>query len=313
VPRFLSFLGLALFAHLLLVAAWRQTAGADHAAVRADESFFSGPKRVRILFAGDSHTRNAIEPEALGNVVNVAVGGEHYVKLRYRLQWLLSQDRVQVDAVVLPLEATSFVDWKADSYEPEGVWGRYVDFLEVGRRRGERTAYAGRWVKANLFPYVGEADTWAQYALGAAAFRDEGGGGMFALMSAAQRARQSVEVAERHFDGQRVDDPTMVWAFRSLLRFLEQRDIRVVLVAWPVTRTYYQAALPYGGRQFAREQILQPLLDKGRVEFLDLERVLFDQHTLFLDADHLNPVGARRLSSAIRPKLARMGLLDRSE
>lgn len=308
----LAFLVSALLVHGVLAMSWRRTAGAAHAAVRLDQDFLAGPSRVRLLIAGDSHTRNAIAPEALGNVVNLAVGGEHYVKLKYRLEWLLSHGNVDVDAVVLPLEATSFVDWKSDSYEPEGVWGRYVDFLEVGRRRGERTAYLGRWFKAHVTPYVGEADTWGQYALGAAAFRDGAGGGMFALMSRAQREREGGVVARRHFEGQRVDDPTMLWAFRSLLRFLEVKDIRVVLVAYPVTRAYFEAARPFGGRRFARETVLQPLLDKGRVEFLDYEQALFDQDTLFLDADHLNPGGARRFSRAIRPKLVEMGLLDRA-
>ncbi len=309
---FLALVALAVLIHGGLVHLWWSTAGAEHAAVRLDEAFLKGPKRVRILFAGDSHTRNAIDPESLGNVQNIAVGGEHFLKTKYRLQWLLTQGDVQVDAVVLPLEASSFTSWKADNFEPEGVWGRYVDFVEVGRRRGDVVAYLGRAVKGRVFPYVGEADTWFQYLVGAAAFREEAGLGTFALASPQERAHQARDAAERHFKGNRVDDPSLVWAFRSLIRWLNAKDIRVVLMAYPVSRPYQMAAAGYGGRAVAREGVLPGLLEREAVEFLDYEDVMFGDDRFFLDADHLNVLGARQLSRAIRPRLVEMGLLDKS-
>ena len=37
----------------------------------------------------------------------------------------------------------------ADNFAPEFIWGRYVDFFEVGRVKGEPFKYAGSWVSLN--------------------------------------------------------------------------------------------------------------------------------------------------------------------
>ena len=37
-----------------------------------------------------------------------------------------------------PLGPHSFTSWITDRYVPEYVWGRYVDWCELGRIRGER-------------------------------------------------------------------------------------------------------------------------------------------------------------------------------
>ncbi len=266
------------------------------------------------MFAGDSHTRNAIAPRALGQVANVAVAGEHYLKTAARLPWLLDTTGVKVDAVVLPLEATSFTSWKSDHFQPEAVWGRYVDLVAIGAERGDRVGYAGRALKARMAPYVGELDTVISYVAGEAAFRGVvGRAGVFAAGSEAARRGAGVASAVKHFEGQRMDDPAQVAAFRGLVADLRGRGIRVVLMSYPVSDDYFAGSLAYRGRTFAREAILAPMLEAGEVEFLDYEDALFGRDGAFMDADHLNVAGAIQFSKAIRPRLVAMGLLAGDE
>lgn len=291
--RALSFVAGALACHLLLSAAFVSTIGAAHDARQMDARWLAGPRPVRVMVAGDSHARFAVEGPVLGSAINVAVPGEHYLKTMYRLPWLLQHGSRRTTTVLLPFDAASFSSFKTDTFEPELIWGRYVDFLELGRRKEARFSYAGRWAKAKLAPYTGELKTTLQFLTHTKHFRDAQNPSASLALTVFEDGTQA---AQRHLQGASPWDPDMVWAFRRILEDCRQAGLRVVLVRYPVTRSYAEEARRLGADPALRDALLAEVRSDGVVDHLDFEAVFFDEPELFGDGDHLNPLGKRRFS-----------------
>jgi hypothetical protein len=301
-------LGLAL--HGVLYVGYTRVLRA-HKAVRSDRWFVTtAPRSVQLLVAGDSHPRTAIDPNELGDrVVNLAIGGEHYLKTWYRMRLLVEGSRRQVSALLLPFDAASFSSWHGDNFAPEWVWGRYVDFLEVGRVRGDLWRYAGRELKAELFPYAGELRTLNQLRTRRFGFGEELPGGDFSALSLADRRASALVMAADHLKDQELVDPGLRWAFEQLLTWARERDTRVVLVSFPVTRHYWQWIERSGADRRVAEEVLPQVQADPRVIWLDYHDLYFDRDELFADPHHLNPRGRVRFTARLREDLVARGVL----
>ncbi|MEQ1505872.1 MAG: hypothetical protein ABMB14_26795 [Myxococcota bacterium] len=303
VARFVA-IGLAI--HLVLSVAFAATIGREHDVRRMDAKWLLGPRPVDVMIAGDSHARFSVEAPILGLAINVAVPGEHYQKSTYRVPWLIDHGTRTVGTVVLPFDAVSFASFKDDSFEPELVWGRYLDWWELGRQKGKYFEFAGRWAKSRIAPYVGEFPTVLQYLTTTRHFRDptDPQGGLNLTFF-----ENGTDAARRHLEGADVWDPDMEWAFRRLVSELVERRIRVVLVRFPVTRAYAAESRRLGADPALRDQLLTELAKPGVVDHLDFESMFFDSPEMFGDGDHLNPIGKRRFSLTFAEALVRLGVI----
>lgn len=301
------FVALGLLIHVALGVGYAATVGRRHEVRRMDARWLAGPRPARVMIAGDSHARFGVEAPRLGAAINVAVPGEHYEKSMYRVPWLLDHGTRRVGAVLLPFDAASFSSFKRDAFAPELLWGRYVDYWALGRRKGALWTYGGFWAKARFAPYVGEMETVLQLATSARHFRDprdptQSGLGLAVFENGTLAAR-------RHFAGADPFDPDMVHALRSLIDDLVGRGIRVVLVRYPVTALYARESRRLGADPALRDALLAELERPGVVDHLDFESLFFREPELFGDGDHLNAVGKRRLTDALAPELVRLGVL----
>lgn len=305
--RTVAFAGILLAIHLALCLVFALTIGREHDVRNMDARWLAGPRPVNVMIAGDSHARFAVEGPVLGAAINVAVPGEHYLKTMYRVPWLLDHGSRRVGAIVLPYDAISFATFKADSYSPELVWGRYIDWFDLGRRKQQRFSFFGKWLKARFAPYVGEFETMEQYLTASKHFRDPTGGGPSPL--ALQVAEDGTMVAQRHLRGAQPWDPVMEDGFRTLVADILQRGIRIVLVRFPVTRDYAVELRRLGADPSKREALFAEIGRPGVVDQLDYEKLFFGKPEMFADGDHLNPIGKRELSIALARDLYAMGIL----
>ncbi|MBX2798261.1 MAG: hypothetical protein KTR31_11345 [Myxococcales bacterium] len=306
--RAVAFVVCAAVLHVGLSLVYARTVGRAHDARRMDARWLFGPRPVAVLVAGDSHARFGVEAPLLGSAINVAVPGEHYLKTLYRLPWLLRKGRRRVTTVLLPFDAASFSGFKTDSFEPEFVWGRYVDYLEVGRRKGDLLSYLGRWSKARLAPYAGELITSVQYVTATKHFRR----GQTGPGSGLVVFENGVQAARRHFARGDPFDRDMVWAFRRILTGCRRAGLRVVLVRYPVTRGYARESRRLGGDPSLRDELVGEFAQEGTVDHLDFEGLYFDQPDLFGDGDHLNVFGKRAFTTELRSALVELGVLPAS-
>jgi hypothetical protein len=309
--RIAGFLLVGLVLHALASALY-VSALQGHKAIRLDRTFLErAPKRISVLICGDSHPRTAIDGATLGDrVVNLSLGGEHFLKTWYRMRKLVEGTNRRVDTLVLSLEASSFSSWAAWNFAPEYVWGRYVDFGEIGRIRGDRWGYAARTLKASFFPYAGELRTLAQMRADRFGFGEDLPTGRMSEDGVEQQRFAALEQARLHFKDQDLMDPGLKWAFGRLVRWTRQYDVQLVVVAYPVTRDYWQWVEASGADARVREEVLKPLLmlhpDVVRLDYHDL---YFDRLDLFADPHHLNPDGRAEFTRVLRQDLQDAGVL----
>ncbi|MEO0605936.1 MAG: hypothetical protein AAF211_31195 [Myxococcota bacterium] len=161
--RVVGWLGLAIGVHLALSAGFWFGVARHHKAIRNDQLVARAPRHVPVWITGDSHPRTAIDPRGLApGAINAAFGSQSMVKSYYRTRSLVERHDKRVDVLIVPLDPVSLSGWNAGRYTPEVVWGRYVDFLEMGRVRGQPWSYVGRWLEAHVVPYAGELRTLNQ-------------------------------------------------------------------------------------------------------------------------------------------------------
>ncbi|MEZ4236377.1 MAG: hypothetical protein R3F59_09490 [Myxococcota bacterium] len=310
-PRVAGFLLVGLVFQAVLYLGYVRLVAPGHKAIRADAAFHeTAPQDIELLVCGDSHPRSDIDPTMLSDrTVNVAIGGEHYLKTWYRMRALLADGQHQVRALLLPLDAASFSSWHAENFAPEYVWGRYVDFLEVGRVRGTPFAYVGRALKAHVFPFAGELRTLNQIRTKRFGFGEELPLGSFGSLTPAQRRATALEQAKEHFRDADVMDPGLRWAFDQLVAWADARDIPVVLVAFPLTRWYDQWVVRSGARERVEREVVAPLLADPNHYYIDHHDIFGRRDELFADPHHLNALGRTLYSRHLREVLAERGVL----
>lgn len=314
--RIAAFVAMGLALHALFYQVYVRI-GREHKAVRSDIAFLvRAPPRISLLVCGDSHPRTAIDAQILGNgVFNVAIGGEHYLKTWYRMRALVERGARQVDALLLPLDAGSFSSWHAENFAPEYVWGRYVDFLEVGRVRHQLTGeslipYAARALKAQVVPYAGELRTLNQLRTKRFGFGEDLPFGSFGALSIPDRRATALQQAKEHFDGAEIIDPGLKWAFDNLVQWAADHHVKLVLVAFPTTRWYDRWVTRLGVRARMQREVLEPLLADPNVVYLDHHADYADRDDFFSDPHHLNMAGRTAFSRRLAAELRERGILS---
>jgi hypothetical protein len=313
--RLLGFLLFGLLVHAGLTVAYTTPVVRSHKAVRSDRAFLRAPKDIDLLVVGDSHARTAVLGPLVGpRVANIAFGGHDQVKTWYRTRELVERGRKRVSAILVPLDAVAFSPWRVDVFNPEVVWGRYVDFLELGRVEGRPAKYFGNWLKARFFPYAGELRTLNQLRRGKFGFGEDLPNADFSLATPSQREGIARRESGDHLGFEDHAHPLLCWAFESLVAWADERDIQVVAVAYPLTREYRAHLDQTDAWEQVRTQVLEPFLADPDHVWLDHGRTFEDRPDLFSDSHHLNERGRALFSYGLRLELTNRGLLpERTE
>ena len=278
----------------------------EHEAWIRDTTFLERERDVSVLVVGASHANMAVLDQRLPNTLNIATHGEHYLRMKYRLQWLLEQDPDGIETVLVPFDAAGFTGFKNDHFRPEAVWGRYVPYLELGRERGMPRDYFDMWFRSKLAPYAGELTTLGQFVIGRRAFRRKG-----SKRKVTVERQTAAQIAERHVPRKgEAWDPVAVAAFTDIVHGLKDRGIRVVLVSYPVHAAYSKHIQERGVDPADREQLLATLLEPGTVDHVDAEALFPDKRLMFADPDHLSPLGALAFTKHLSIELDALGVLE---
>lgn len=302
-----------LLLHLALTSAYVSVVGPRHKAARSDQLWFEAPQQLDLVFLGDSHPRSAINPKIMGPTwVNLATGGEHYTKSYYRFRTLYELQPRQVRAVVIPLDPNGFTSWHADQFAPEFVWGKYIDFWELGGLREDRWTFMGKWAKARLVPYAGELRTFNQLRSKRFGFGEALASGRFDGLRPARRDHQAREQARAHFEGFDPMDPNQRLGFDLLVEWAEENSIPVVAVSYPLTREYLRVIRDELGDpvSIVQSSVVDdlPRTHPG-VLHLDYRESYVDNPEMFADPHHLNQRGRAVFTRKLAEDLEHAGIL----
>ena len=301
----------ALCVHLGLSWAFSATVVADHNLTASDAAFNALPDRIPVLAVGDSHGRNAVDPQALcDGCGNIALGGEHIIKTRGRLNRLLDDSGKRVDVVLLPAEDGAFTRHLRDQYHPVTMWGKRVDFLDLATEVERPLDMGVLWFRARFIPYTDELPIWVAWAKGSRAhFREREMRGRMDGLPVRRRLADAVERYDKIFGDEPVVDPVKVAHFEALIDELTARGIRVVLVRYPLMPGFDRLVHKRGARQ-ATEAVVDRIRAERDLPLLDYRDVFADQPELFADSDHVNDLGRRRFTVGLRNTLRARGWLE---
>lgn len=278
--------------------------------VAQDRAFLARTAPLRVLVMGDSQPFMGVEATQLGEAANVSALGEGYMLNYWRLDRYLRKRPDLCDGVVLGVNMHSFSSgW--GQFTASFSRGRFVNYLELARVRGDCAGVLGEYFRYRGAPYAGALSTLAPHLspkprlMGIANWYRA-----FALTTA--KPARAARRAEEHYGGQVWPAKTQEDYLRALLDLCRTRGIRPVLVRYPVTREYQEAAQSYVDAEAYEAIVRGVLADYPEALFLDYATTFEQTPLVFGDADHLNALGRRHFTAMLRADLEKAGLLSAS-
>ncbi len=283
----------------LVVAALLLVANAAYLAIVTPQTVFELTERqfaqqvpnVSVLFMGDSHVKDGLDPRVIPESFNFASPGENYLQTYWKLRHLLEREDLDIKAVVLPLDLHSFSSTRTDQEAYYWYWSRYDDSGEIRRSIPEASPLALR-IRA-LLPVLGNGLEFVRVSWR----RSELIRGFQVLRGDFSQLPDKNKVAERqaaeHLGDATVREPLLVDSFARLLELAAENEVTLVFVRFPVSPQYNAAASAYIGNVNAFYAPMLELIDRTpNAYFLDAHDLYFDRLDYFSNSEHLNEAGA---------------------
>lgn len=309
-----ALLSVGLFVHLGLDDWYRHTVHRESLPERKEHQYAELRGEVDTLIFGDSHALSGVDPDVLGAAFDFGLPTQFPPKVYGLLAAKIAEPDVQIERIVLQADLHTF--WR----HPEtGFQLRYyapvVDYLALGRQRGEALRFGVLGWVGRFAPYIGKRTLMLGYL--ARGFPPElawlrnvplvrgsiKSDNRWLDRSEEERIELAAERVVTHFHfGEEFDD-VAASSFRRILDLARSRGIGVVVVQYPVSTEYLFAA---GGRIdiATHDRKLRGLLTAyPEVRQLMARRLFAQNPEYFSDPDHINRQGARELSQHIRVEL----------
>ena len=270
---------------------------------RTDRQFEQFGNEIKYMILGDSHSQYGLDPDILGESFNFSSSSGSYINAYYKLKHILNNTDKTVKTVILPLDTHSFSSWYFEGPSNSWYWIKYVDFREVGRYRKKSLLYSVLKIQAYWAPYIGKRESFLRFIETKDKERkiingfiplDEEPDDMGTLDDKAR------EIIKHHFEGKKLYDESIMHYFWKALEICDNNNMRVVLIRFPVTQQYMNAALNWIDEK-AEEELMRGIKIKyPKATVLDYRNIYFNNPQYFKDADHLNRQGADLFSQLIK-------------
>jgi hypothetical protein len=296
--------------------------------VRCQKQFDAFEGHPSVLAIGDSHLQRGFDVRVAGERTFCYTSpGENWMQTYYKLRWVLDSGRT-VERVVLSADPHSFSSISTARAFDAYYWARFVDPVEVGRRRGSVSKTVGYHMKGRLWPWAGEFGLLDDF-LELRQKRREGDDDTpemlrgfvvdprdFTRYDVAKRRRKAELRAAGHLKGADYMDEEMLHYFAETLKLCAELDIPVTVVRMPVTRAYYEACERTvadwqhpDGKAGSLDRLYEAVAEiiaavDGDIELRDYHDLFFDEDALYSDPDHLNARGAAKFMDVLMRDLS---------
>jgi hypothetical protein len=270
---------------------------------------------IDTLVLGDSHAKRGVYPRILKRAFNLAIPGQTYAETYYVLKSHIELGEIDLRHVILQADLHSFSSWGLDRFPLAHLYAPYVDYFEMGWRRGKPLVYAVRELQGRYVPYLGERKNLLSYLQhGTPADlswliekRLEGGALVHSRSIRSQSPKRRTEAAEtrcnNHFANQENFSPFLEQYFRQILELCADNGIEVILVEYPVTTEYLKAAARYIDSDEFDRRLAALIAPYENVQLFAAREIFERRLDTFVDGDHLNQKGAITLSRMIRAQI----------
>jgi hypothetical protein len=280
-----------------------------------DRDFREWAQDIDILVLGDSEPRTSVHPDILENSYIYAFPGESYVQTYYKLKYFLEKEELDFKLIILQIDLQSFSSFKTDRIGDHGFWKRYIDYIELGRMKGDLLTYLSYRLEGE-FAYLGGIDATLEY-INSYPLKLKTERGFLAWKSAITEHNENEirQLAKKraiyHFAGCDYLDKDLLAYFLRILDLCHKHNIPVVLVRYPITQWYYAEAAALIPVDHLYEEVYASLDDHGygEIPIFDYHDRYWDHPEFFVDPNHMNAIGARQFTIVLKDDLAGLNLL----
>ena len=260
-----------------------------------------------VLILGDSHPQYDLDPIIVGNAYNFSSSGENYIQTFYKLNKIL--EKKNVGTIILPIDLQSFSSYRSN-IPADFYWTKYVDYIEVGRKKGDFFQYFVKYLQAKYIPYLGDGEEIVRQTYQLIFDKLERSDLMYGYIPQysnfdefKNKEELGTKQASFHFYKNNYFDDDLVFYFKKIIDLAAEKNINVILIKFPITKQYYLAAqefIPIDSYYLNLGKILEGIRN---IQIIDYQKIYFDNDNYFEDTDHLNYKGAVLFSQLLRKDL----------
>lgn len=272
---------------------------------RTEDQFQNYKNETKIIFFGDSHVKNGVDPRLIPESFNYALAGENYAQTFYKLKKVLSDEEVKVEKIVLPIDVHSFSSWRSDRFLHEWYWRDFIDYSEVARRNPEIGLIEK--IVISRFPVIDSGGEFVNNLLNEPDISDLFLGATLLTGDYSENDKQAEGVKstlKTQLIGYELIDDFLWQYFVDTIELAQENDAEVFLVRYPLSDSYLKGLADKGiEKHVVYNKVRSMIKDKRNIKILDYHELFVGQDELFSNSDHLNAQGATGLSEKIAEDL----------
>ncbi len=284
--------------------------------LKNDRYFYDLGEPVHFVFFGDSHTKNALNPDQIPGTFNFASTKECYIQTFYKLKHILenSAQGENITHVFIPYDLSSFATFRIDNIQPTSYWAKYVNFWELGQVTGKPLKYLMRYVEAYLFSYYNNGAFLFEY-VGWKFFK--GGQVVQQLNGFTPKDgdfskiydpyEYTMDKLHKLFKESVAFDPVLVHYFKETINLCLEYQKEIILLKFPMAREHIDGVSEIYPNYYQDLQMVENIVNRPGVHVFDYREHFEKERHLFHDQAHLNRKGAVKFGDLMKQRLQEIG------
>ena len=273
---------------------------------RSVRDFEKQKDKIQILFLGQSDVQFDIIPGEFNyRAFNFSGSGETFLETYYKLKHYIC-DMPELKIVVLAVTFPSFSSYRADEIQWEYFAYKYITYSEILELYKLKGPMVIREKLLSFCPIVRRIEmidflrNMKKLLTNQPIDKKEMYDGYVKNVGSNVTKEGATERVERQFKGQILLDDNFLLYFAKILKLCRDNNIKVFLVTLPVSNYYLEQSKKYINKDLLYKKVLNnPTFSKYIHNYLDLLEIFEKDNDLFLNQDHLNDEGARKVSRLI--------------
>jgi len=264
---------------------------------------------IAFAFFGDSHPKEAVNPEYINNSFNFASGAGNYFQIYYNLKSIIEDDKIKINSLVLEIDPQSF---SSNLYEPQFIidnywyWNRFIPVSELSNISDRN--YIELFALSKM-PIIGGGRDLMHYYLKNKEPDNEFFKGWESCKGNIINISH-IDLAQIEFNKilRAETNPICPIALKYFLLTLDlanKKNISIILIKYPLT-TEFVDILEQNNRpqeEYYKNLFLAVNETKINYTLLDFQDIYFTNQNYFCDMTHLNTIGAKNFSMLLSDKL----------
>lgn len=267
---------------------------------------------IRMLLVGNSLVQ--LDIEAIEGTYNLASFDESYSTTYYRLREVLGEGEQPIETVLMHLSLHSFRSLRPVDTQQD-YWAQIVDYPDLIRTTRNPIPLIRDAIRFREFPYTGGITQLLDYCESRTRAATEARIAYVTrdFSQATDQFTQAVASVNRLLVVERTIDETAADYFSRIIELCAERNVRLVLVQFPITRIHHEAIARHVDLDGWQRVVDERLTGADHVEVLDFMDLYFDDYSKFMDPLHLNGQSKREFTDVLLNELYARGVFKTAD